>query len=179
MRRAIGAGLVVMMVGLLAGACDSGPTGPVLSRAEVAGTYEFTTLRFDPQGSRLESIDLLARLDSRLDPRLVLTQNGEAQISYHDVQTGLVKVVQGSYITTADAVTITWDQDSDFGFFALSRRMSFTFTANTENELAFSGSSPDGVALSRLTELAPELADEPLTDPVPGDLEVELRQISG
>jgi hypothetical protein len=153
-------------------ACGGDAAGP--SRPEVAGSYQLTTLTFDPQGS-LPVVDILPRLAGAV-PRLILAPGGEAQLVFEDPQTGLITTTNGSYSTPQSAVRIDFGANTAFRTVLLSRRM--TFAADDAATLRFDGTSPDGVTRERLIELVPEFAGEQLLDPVPGQLIVEFTRNS-
>jgi hypothetical protein len=170
MRRA---GRVVATLALAAlpglAACGDGGTGPVLDTALVTGTYNLTTLSFDPQGS-LPAIDAL---EIGTQPQLIIAPSGTAQIVYQDPSTNLFTTVSGSFRTTVDGARVTFDDTSPYATLLLSRRMDFVLdTITTPRRLLFGAAAPDGVNRARLIELAPELANEQLLNPVPGDLAV-------
>lgn len=158
-------GLVVAMA-----ACESDSTGPALGRSEVAGTYELTTLAFDPQGS-LAEVTLHDQFGGVLEPQLVLSANGDVQLFYTDPVTGLGRTVDGTFTTTSTGVRITFDQNSTFGelFFPRTLQLGFNASAGT---LEFTGSAGTSVARGRLVDLVPALEDEQLLDPVPGTLRI-------
>jgi hypothetical protein len=150
--------------------CGGDASGP--SRPELAGTYELTDLRFDPQGV-LPEVDLLPRLNGT--PRLVLAPGGTAQLVFEDPTTGLVTTVTGSYSTPQQGARIDFGTDTGYGQVLLSRRMTFNYTAPVT--LAFDAESPDGVDRTRLIQLVPEWADEQLLNPVPGRLIVVFTRL--
>lgn len=158
-------GLVVAMA-----ACDSESTGPDLGRSEVAGTYDLTTLAFDPQGS-LAEVSLEDRFGGVLDPQLILSANGNVQLFYTDPVTGLGRTVNGTFTTTSTGARITFAQSGTFGeiFFPRTLQLGFNATAGT---LEFTGSAGSSIARDRLVGLVPALADEQLLDPVPGTLRI-------
>ena len=171
MRRA---GRVVATLALAAlpglAACGDGGTGPVLDTALVTGTYNLTTLSFDPQGS-LPAIDALAEIGTQ--PQLIIASSGTAQIVYQDPSTNLFTTITGSFRTTVDGARVTFDDSSPYATLLLSRRMDFVLdTLTTPRRLRFDAAAPDGVNRARLIELAPALANEQLLNPVPGDLAV-------
>ena len=160
-------GFVLIALTMLS--CGGDVAGP--SRAEVAGSYELTALTFDPQGS-LPEVDMLARLDGTV-PRLVLAPAGEAQLVFEDPETGLITTTNGTYSTPESAVRIDFGSNTAFRTVLLSRRMTFAID-DAATTLLFAEAAPDGVSRARLIQLVPELADEQLLDPVPGQLVVEF-----
>lgn len=152
--------------------CSGDAAGP--SRTEVQGTYQLTTLMFDPQGS-LPAVDLLARMDGAI-PRLVLAPAGQAQLVFEDPETGLITTANGTYSTPQAAVRIDFGTGDEHQTVLLSRRMTFA-SDEAATSLTFDGASPDGVARDRLVQLVPEFADEQLLDPVPGQLSVGFTRI--
>lgn len=162
-----------LLAAALLSACDSA-SDPATPQLDVRGSYSLTSLTFDPQGT-LPAVDLRARITGSI-PRLVLVNDGRAQLIYEDQSTGLVTTADASYsITRTGAVTISFDEGSTMyrGSF-LSRRMTFTYDA-AQRSLTFAGASPDGIDRQRLVAIVPEWADEQLFDPVPGTLQVVYR----
>ncbi|MGH7476320.1 MAG: hypothetical protein ACRELD_08525 [Longimicrobiales bacterium] len=155
---------------LVTTACDSDPTDPGIPRADLQGVYDFTILSFDPQGS-LPEVDIRARLGAEFEPTLNLISTGSAQLVYQDAQTGAVETVPGTFTTGSTTVTITFTEGTPFHRVLLSRSMTFQWNA-TARTLTFADTAPDGVDLTRLRELVPEWEDEPLSDPVPGELTI-------
>lgn len=160
---------VALGLAVAVAACESDSTGPTLDRAEVAGTYELTTLSFDPQGS-LAEVSLAGQFAGVLEPRLILSATGDAQLLYTDPVTDLARTVDGSYTTTSTGVRISFDSGDTYAELLLPRTIRLDFDA-TAGTLTFDGAA-QGVARARLIALAPELATEQLLDPVPGDLRV-------
>lgn len=159
--------VLALAVASVTAACsdDDGPTG--LDRDVVVGTYNLTTLRFDPQGSIPEA-DVLARFPN---PQLILTASNSAQIAYLDPSTNLVVTIQGSYVTTVDGVRIDFAANSAYQQMLFSRRMQFAYNAAART-LTFDGDSPDGVSRARLQALVPSFANEQFLDPTPGRLRI-------
>jgi hypothetical protein len=155
--------LRIILAGLMLASCGDA-SGP--SRTDAAGTYMMTSLTFDAQGV-LPAVDVLARLDGDV-PRLVLAPAGEAQLVFEDPVTGLITTSNGAYSTPDDGVRVDFGSGTAFRSVLLSRRM--TFDANSEGTLTFDATAPDGVDRDRLIELVPEIANEQLLDPVPGQL---------
>jgi hypothetical protein len=153
--------------------CGGDPSGP--SRAELAGTYVLTDLRFDPQGV-LPEIDLAARLEVN-DVQLVLAPDGQAQLRYTDPATSLLTTVGATYSTPVAGARVHFDQGPGLRAVLLSSRMTFDFTPSP-GTLLFDGASPDGVDRQRLLELVPEWSEEQLFNPVPGRLVVEFTRAS-
>lgn len=162
---------LVLIAGLLVACDDDSPTQPPPPPDGLIASYNMSQLRFDPQGSIAE-VDLRSRLEGSI-PQLVLARNGAAQLVFTDPETRLVTISNGSYtVLQDDRVRITFDDRSAlFRGVMLSEQMTFTYNAGT-GTLVFADSSPDGVSRQRLVQLAPELADEQLFDPVPGQLTV-------
>jgi hypothetical protein len=160
---------------LLNGCDDSDPTAPNL---DIRGNYALTELTFDPQGS-LPAIDLRTRITETTIPRLVLANNGRAQLIAEDPSTGLVTTADASYaVIDSTHVRVTFDAGSTMheGSF-LSRRMTFTYDPATRH-LTFTGASPDGIDRPSLIEAVPEWQQEQLLDPVPGTLHIVFRVAS-
>jgi hypothetical protein len=158
---------LVPLAPLACGGSDSTPTG--IDVELVAGTYDLTTLRFDPQGS-LPDTNVLPVLDQS-NVQLILTTNRTAQVVFQDPITNIFTTVQGTFRTTADGARIEFASNSLYAQLLLSRRMDFTLTGTV---LAFDGAAPDGVSRTRLVQLVPALEGEQLLDPTPGQLRVSF-----
>ena len=165
-----------MVAALAFAACDDEPAGPRLERAEVAGFYDLTVFTFDPQGL-LPPLDLRARLGTQVPPRMIVTADGNLQLTVQDPATGLTVTADGSFSTTATGIIVTFAENAPFRDLLLSRSMEFEFSAADET-LSFSGQAPQGVPRARLLAIAPELADEQLLDPTPGMLQIVLERSS-
>lgn len=162
--------VLVLAVGL-AGCGDgdgSGPDLPDLTRGDVAGQYEMTSLTFDPQGS-LDQVDLLERLDPQNLPELVVASNKDSlQLIYREPG-GLFRAVAGSYVLGDDGITVTLSNSTEPAELLLPRILAYDFDASAET-LSFSGAvSAD---TTRLFALVPEWSGEPVTNPLPGTLGV-------
>lgn len=162
---------LVLLAGLLVACDDDSPAEPAPPPAGLVASYNMSQLRFDPQGS-LPELDLRARLEGSI-PQLVLARNGAAQLVFTDPETRLVTISNGSYtVLQEDRVRVKFNDSSTlFRGVMLSEEMTFTYTV-ANGTLVFADTSPDGVSRQRLIQLAPELADEQLFDPVPGRLTV-------
>jgi hypothetical protein len=166
--------LPLLVAAVLLAGCDDDSNPTVPPDLDVRGNYSLTTLTFDPQGS-LPAVDLRARITGTV-PRLVLVNDGRAQLVFEDPSTGLVTTANASYsITSAGDVSVTFDETSTLhrGSF-LSRRMTFVYDS-AQHTLAFTGASPDGIDRQRLIAAVPEWSQEQLFDPVPGTLQVIYR----
>ncbi len=152
-----------------AGCGGDEPAGPVLDIALVTGTYNMTTLAFDPQGS-LPEVDALAGLGTQ--PQLILSPTGSAQIVYQDPSTNLFTTITATFRTTADGARITFASNTPYATLLLSRQMDFVLETTGTKRLTFNAVAPDGVNRARLVQLAPQFEDEPLLNPVPGTLRV-------
>lgn len=161
-------------------ACDGsdGPSGPdTVTRAEVAGLYDVTELTFDPQGS-LEPQDILPRLDAGLLPQLVLSRtSGTAQLSFRDPDTGLLDDVTATYTLLQNGVRLNFPAaDTVASKLLFPGVMTFTLTGEGD-DLTLTYDASVGVPLAELRSLVPELEDEPLSNPVPGQLRVSFELV--
>jgi hypothetical protein len=162
--------LAVAAAAALFAACgDSDSTGVV--SIDARGSYDLSTLRFDPQGS-LPDTDLRTSITGTI-PKLTLATNGQAQLVFTDPATGLITVSNATYsVTSAGIVKLDFGTANTlYRTVFLSRNMSFTYNA-TAKTLTFAGTSPDGVSRARLIQVATEFQNEQLLDPVPGVLTV-------
>ncbi len=149
-------------------ACDDSPSEPEgIDITLVAGTYDLTLLRFDPQGS-LPDTDILPTLGQD-NVQLILTTNRSAQIVYQDPITNLFTTIEGTFRTTEAGARIEFQSNAPYRQLLLSRRMDFVLNGTT---LSFDAAAPDGVSRARLLELVPAFEGEQLLDPVPGTLRV-------
>jgi hypothetical protein len=162
--------LALLAVSALTLACSDGPTGPALDRAEVAGAYGLTELTFDPQGS-LPLTDIRERISPQHRPTLTLTAEGQAQLSFLDPVTNLIRTVEGTFATNPGGVRVNFGSNTQYRLFLLSRVMELTFSAES-GTLSFAGTSTDGVLRDRLRALVPEWQDEQLHNPTPGELSI-------
>ena len=155
-----------------AGCGDSDPIQVI--DVDVRGSYDLTTLKFDPQGV-LPEVDLKSRVTGTI-PRLTLAANGQAQLVFQDPETGLVTVSNATYdVTNAGDVRLDFGSTSTlYSKILLSRNMTFDYTSETRT-LTFAAASPSGVTRARLLQLVPEWQNEQLLDPVPGTLTVTFR----
>lgn len=168
-RRMIQAALAVILPGLAACGGDD-PTEPGLDPELVAGIYTPTTLSFDPQGS-LPEVNLLDGIGQEIVPFLSIATNRSFQFLFIDNQTKEVVVAGGTYETLADGIRLRFQSASDARRLLLPTELDLTF-AELAGTLSFSGEV--AAPRSRLFELVPDWAQEPLADPVPGTLAVEF-----
>lgn len=167
--RALGLGLVL---GLLAAACGDDPlTGPnpdLLDPELVVGTYDPTTLSFDVAGPTFGEFDLLTGLQTEeVPPLLVISSDGVAQLVFLNPTTGRFEIGEGSYTMLEDGVRIAFVAADAPGRLLLPRTLDLLYD-ETASELSFSAEIQ--APLDRLVALAPDLAGEPLSDPVGGVL---------
>ncbi len=149
--------------------CSDSTSPDVTDVAAVAGTYNLTVLRFDPQGV-LPDQDILAALGMD-DIELTLTSARAAQVVYRDPATQLFVTIQGSFRPTVEGIRLEWAANSPYPELLFSRRMNFTFNV-VPGTLVFDAEAPDGVSRARLLELVPDFQGEQLLDPTPGRLRV-------
>lgn len=157
----------------LAAACGgddgTGPRAPLLTRADVAGQYELVALSFDPQGT-LPQKDLLARLDSVNVPQLVVSSAKDSlQLVFRDPNGGLFITEPGSYRLGDTGITVTFKSSTEPAKLLLPRTFTLGYSEE-EADLAFAGTIQADTA--RLFELVPEFSGEPVTNPLPGSLQV-------
>jgi hypothetical protein len=157
---------------LFVAACSDSSDPTQVVQVDVRGTYDLSTLNFDPQGV-LPSVDLKSRITTTV-PRLNLATNNQAQLVFTDSATGLVTVSNATYAVNNAGNQVTLDfgtANTTYTQSFLSRKMTFGYNETT-HQLTFSAASPDGVSRARLIQLVPEWKDEQLLDPVPGTLTV-------
>jgi hypothetical protein len=163
--------LTALMAGTaLLAACGGDASGP--SRTDLAGTYELTTLSFDPQGV-LPEVDLLDRLDVT-GIQLTLADDGRAQLLYQEPGSGLVNIVEGSYSTPEIGARIHFTATAALNRLMIPARLTYTYDSGA---LTFDGEAPDGVDRQRLLQLVPEWSDEQLLSPVPGRITVRFERL--
>ena len=172
--RWLGAGLA-LAIGVLVGACGGDPFAESgvdpLDAALVIGTYDPTTLSFDVEGSTFGEYDLLAALPDEEPPRLIISSDGVAQLVFLDPGTGRLETGEGSVRMLADGVRIAFVTADVPGRLLLPQTLSLLYD-ETSGSLSYTAETQ--VPLNRLVALAPELTDEPLSDPVGGVLTVEF-----
>ncbi|MGK7311463.1 MAG: hypothetical protein ACN0LA_04430 [Candidatus Longimicrobiales bacterium M2_2A_002] len=165
----------VLALGLLAGACGGDPFAESgvdpLDPTLVIGTYDPTTLSFDVEGSTFGEYDLLAALPDTEPPRLIISSDGVAQLVFLDPGTGRLETGEGSVRMLADGVRIAFVTADVPGRLLLPQTLSLLYD-ETSGTLSYTAETR--VPLNRLVALAPELTDEPLSDPVGGVLTVEF-----
>jgi hypothetical protein len=155
---------------LLALGCDrGGPIEPNLTRAEVAGSYRVVELAFDPQGN-LPEADIRARLASRgkPDPSLALIESGAVQLLFEDPGSTLLRLVEGTYLTTPTGVTIDFGPTGAIRFLLLPRNAAYERALDGSLSVQHTGT----VSRASLITLVPDWAAEPLLDPMPGTIRV-------
>lgn len=165
MRRLVFCALAAFALGC--GDDDDNGTGPTIDPVLVAGVYELQVLAFDPQGM-LPEIDLLQRISESQVPQLIVTET-QFQLVYRDPATGLVSTSNGDYTLTREGIRLNFPTAAEAQGMLLPQRALFTYDANLR-ALWFEQNT--SVSLERFRQLAPEYEDEPLTNPVPGRLEV-------
>lgn len=151
-----------------ASACgDSGTEPEGLDIDLVVGTYDLTTLRFDPQGS-LPATDVLPTLGQD-NVQLILAPGRTAQVVFQDPITDIFTTLAGTFRTTETGVRIDFAANAAYRELLFSRRMDFDLAGSN---LTFDADAPDGVQRERLLELVPAFEGEQLLDPTPGLLRV-------
>lgn len=162
---------VLALTGVVAGCGDDGTTDvDLLDAGNVVGTYDPTTLTFDVAGQTFGEYDLLAGFqDDDIPPQLVIANNGTAQLAFLDPETGVLTTGNGSYTMLEDGVSIEFENASDPETLLLPQTLELVYNEET-GQLTFADTIQ--APLSRLVTLAPELQDEPLSDPVGGELDL-------
>lgn len=157
-------------LGTLAAACgDDGPTEPQdLPCEAMAGVYEPTTLTFDVNGNLSEQ-DILARIEPVLRPLLVIDRVGGFQLAFRDSETGRFTTAEGTCTLVDQDAELEFSEATDAERLLLPARLPLDYDGDS-GTLSFQGAV--SVSRTRLQALVPEFSDEPLTDPVPGDLAV-------
>jgi len=156
---------------LVAMGCGDSPSEPSFGIEDMVGTYALTQLAFDPQGV-LPEANVLAELGTT--PQLVVTANRQAQVVFEDPASGLFTTIGATVRVTSSGLRIDFNSGSAYRGLLLSRRLEFTYTAETRT-LSFDGDAPDGVDRQRLIQFVPGWANEQLLNPVPGRLRVTFR----
>lgn len=140
---------------------------------EVAGLYNLTTLTFDPMGS-LPNQNILARIDTTFR-QLVVSLDTTFQLAFIDPTTQKIEPLEGKYVLEADGIELVFRTDGDAQLLLLPRRLGLDFDQQAQ-VLSFGDSV--SVSLTRVRQLIPEFQNEPLSDPLPGDLVVVFRRRS-
>ena len=162
----------------LLGACGddddpSRPDEPDLTRADVAGQYEMTSLTFDPQGS-LPLVNLLERLDSANLPELVIASNEDSlQLVFRDPVGGLVRTVPGGYDLRDTSIEVEFVSGIEPAKLLLPAELHLAFDGVAETLATARLISAD---TTRLFALVPEWSGEPVTNPLPGSLSVTFQR---
>ncbi|NNF39618.1 MAG: hypothetical protein HKN71_13185 [Gemmatimonadetes bacterium] len=172
MRRLRSAVLLLSLLPVLAACGDSSTEPEGLDLALVVGTYDLTTLRFDPQGT-LGDTDVFPVLGQD-NVQLILTPSRTAQVVFQDPITALFTTLQASFRTTETGVRIEFSSNAPYRDLLLSRRMEYTLSGTS---LSFDDLAPDGVQRARLLELVPAFEEEQLLDPTPGRLRVTFARV--
>ena len=163
-------------LGVLAACGDDGPTTPEDQPCEaMAGVYDPTTLTFDVDGNLPEK-DILGRMDPALRPLLVIDRVGGFQLAFRDADTGRFTTVEGTCSIVDQAAELEFTDADDAQRLLLPPRLPLDYDGDA-GTLSFEGSV--SVSRSRLQALVTEFADEPLADPVPGDLVVVFSMAEG
>lgn len=159
---------------LVVAACGDSSTEPEGSpREEVAGIYDIAELSFDVQGSLPEK-DILARIDETQQRQLVVSRtSNEFQFTFRDPVTGLFKTPGGTYSATGEGIRLSFSKEADSDLLLLPGTLSLIYNPE-QGTLSFQGQV--FASFSRLAELVPEFAEEPLRDPVPGALRAVFRR---
>jgi hypothetical protein len=163
--------LPFVLIAAFAACGDDDPTEPNLDRDDVAGLYAITNMSFDPQGS-LPAVDIDSRFGTQFPGQMNVLTTGNVQVIAQNAANEQVVTVNGTYATTPTGIDVTFGENSGYRDLLLSRRMEFTFNA-TAGTLSFSGDVTD-ISRARLIALVPELEDEQLLDPTPGQLTLTL-----
>ena len=153
----------------------SDPDDPDLSRSDVAGEYLLTELSFDPQGSALPLVDLLARIDFAETPELVLRATDDSTQLSFQIAGDLERDIEGEYDLGDTSVTIELDNALEPGEILLPRIASYAFDEDDET-LTFNGSFQADTV--RLFELVTEWSGEPVNNPLPGTLRVTFERVN-
>lgn len=164
---------LVLAVGVVACGDDplAGPNPDLLDRELVVGIYDPTTLSFDVAGPTFGEYDVLAGIPIEEPPRLILASDGVAQLVFLNPSTGRLETGEGGYGMLEDGVRISFVAADVPGRLLLPQTLDLLYD-ETSGELSFSAEIQ--VPLARLVDLVPELADEPLSDPVGGVLTAEF-----
>lgn len=167
-RRAGPRSAVLAVALLLVAGCGGDAVAPNLDRSDVAGSYLLEALAFDPDGST-PSVDVHAALVAAGGSPGVLTllADGRMQFLWDDPESELVRLADGTFRTTPTGVELRFASGSRVGDLLLPLRVVVDRAGNGDLVLDAPGVR---VPLDRLVAFAPELAGEPLVDPVPGRL---------
>jgi hypothetical protein len=150
-----------------AAACGDDPAEPSTVELDlVVGTYDPTTLTFDVTGPTFGEYDLLAGLPTQQNPpRLVVARDGTIQLVFEDPSTGQFTISNGTYELTGEGIQISFESAAGPGTLLLPQVLDLTLDMDT-GQLRYSADTQ--ATLSRLVTLVPDLAGEPLANPVSG-----------
>ena len=168
------AAIALAGIAAMAACAGDSPAEPGIDIDEITGTWVLTRLAFDPQGI-LPEADILTALG--IQPQLIVTPGGTAQLVYQNPASGLFKVIQGTVRTTPSGMRVDFERGAGYDALLLSRQMTFELQPSFDQNapvLSFTGSAPDGVSRQRLVQLVQSWQSEQLLDPVPGMLNVRF-----
>lgn len=162
-------GLVLLATTISLSACDSGGDDSGLTMDDIVGTYTFTQLSFDPEGSQVSVANVLDTLVTA-QTSLTLNQSGQFLLNYQFQNGPAGEFVAGSYSFSDNEVSITID-----GNFSDVRRKlilpsSFTLDANTTGTVLQASINREGITL---TEFSGRYFGVP---PIDGVLNIRLQK---
>ena len=102
---------------------------------------------------------------------MIISSDGVAQLVFLDPSTGRLETGEGSVRMLADGVRIVFVTAMIPGRLLLPQTLDLLYD-ETSGQLSYTAETQ--VPLNRLVALVPELADEPLSDPVGGVLTAEF-----
>lgn len=158
----------VLAWGAVTGCGSKGPTGPSVDRGEVAGVYHLAALTFDPQGSLIPKMDILARLVPADRPELVISRTDNTfQTVLRDPLTGRFEAAEGTYTPLDGQVRLSFKKAAEAQRLLLPQRAELDFDREA---MTLSYHANTAISRERLLELVPEYRTEQISDPVLGQL---------
>jgi hypothetical protein len=146
--------------------CDTSDPVPTVEPVEVAGVYDFTQFRFDPDRSVLLPVNVLDSLVAD-ETSLRLADNGEFLLTYQFEGETFPDNVRGTFDASRDAVTLEARESDADRFAALLLPRQITFDREGDTVLLLDE--------QRTVDLAAYDEDYEGFDPQPGQLTVRLQ----
>ena len=131
------AAAAALVVVLVASGCDSNSSNSALR--ELDGTYEVTTLTFDPQPPALDDVDVLARVNTSATRLEIFGQDGQVLFRTRFNTDSGSRLTEMTATATRGRVTfasVTVDDESELSDLLLPRQFTLTFDAGAPADLS-------------------------------------------